>query len=114
MLFRSTDQYTISDANQIIELYHVEGLNHSDNMVIAYLPNQKLLVSADMGGPPPAGSPPPANVSNNSIVLYNNIKRLKLDVVTHAPIHGPPGPQAEFDRTVGPAAVRAPQTGGGG
>jgi hypothetical protein len=114
MLQTFTDQYTISDANQIIELYHVEGLNHSDNMVIAYLPNQKLLVSADMGGPPPAGSPPPANVSNNSIVLYNNIKRLKLDVVTHAPIHGPPGPQAEFDRIVGPAAARAPQTGGGG
>jgi glyoxylase-like metal-dependent hydrolase (beta-lactamase superfamily II) len=114
MLQTFTDQYTISDANQIIELYQVEGLNHSDNMVIAYLPNQKLLVSADMGGPPPAGSPPPANVSNNSIVLYNNIKRLKLDVVTHAPIHGPPGPQAEFDRIVGPAAARAPQTGGGG
>jgi hypothetical protein len=76
--------------------------------------NRKILVSADMGGPPPAGSPAPANVSNNSIVLYQNIKRLKLDVTTHVPIHGNPGPQAEFDRIVGPAAARAPQTGGGG
>ena len=109
MLQTYTDSYTISDGNQTIELYTVEGLNHSDNMTIAYLPKAKLLVSADMGGPPPAGSPPPANISNNSIVLYNNIKRLKLDVVTHAPIHGPPGPQAEFDRIVGPAAARAPQ-----
>jgi len=109
-----TDTYTISDGNQTIVLYTVEGLNHSDNMTIAYLPKQKLLVSADMGGPPPAGSPPPANISNNSIVLYNNIKRLKLDVVTHAPIHGPVGPQAEFDRIVGPAAARAPQQQGGG
>src|SRR5438874_4816729 len=109
-----TDSYTISDGNQTIELYHVDGLNHSDNMVIAYLPKQKIIVSADMGGPPPAGSPPPANVSNNSIVLYNNIKRLKLDVTTHVPIHGAPGPQAEFDRIVGPAAARAPQQQGGG
>jgi len=109
-----TDQYTISDGNQIIELYHVDGLNHNDNMLIAYLPKQKILVSADMGGPPPAGSPAPANVSNNSIVLYNNIKRLKLDVATHVPIHGNPGPQAEFDRIVGPAAARAPQQQGGG
>ena len=109
-----TDQYTISDGNQTIELYHVEGLNHSDNMTIAYLPKQKIIVSADMGGPPPAGSPPPANVSNNSIVLYNNIKRLKLDITTHVPIHGAPGPQAEFDRIVGPAAARAPQQQGGG
>jgi hypothetical protein len=30
-----TDQYTISDGNQMIELYHVDGLNHNDNMLIA-------------------------------------------------------------------------------
>ena len=102
------------DGNQTIELHHVDGLNHSDNMIIAYLPKQKIIVSADMGGPPPAGSPAPANISNNSIVLYNNIKRLKLDVTTHVPIHGAPGPQAEFDRIVGPAAARAPQQQGGG
>jgi glyoxylase-like metal-dependent hydrolase (beta-lactamase superfamily II) len=114
MLQTFTDSYTLSDGNQTIELHHVDGLNHSDNMVIAYLPKQKIVVSADMGGPPPAGSPAPANVSNNSIVLYNNIKRLKLDVTTHVPIHGAPGPQAEFDRIVGPAAARAPQQQGGG
>jgi glyoxylase-like metal-dependent hydrolase (beta-lactamase superfamily II) len=109
-----TDHYTLSDGNQTIELHHVDGLNHTDNMVVAYLPKQKILVSADMGGPPPAGSPAPANISNNSIVLYNNIKRLKLDVTTHVPIHGNPGPQAEFDRIVAPAAARAPQQQGGG
>jgi hypothetical protein len=112
-MLRRSRTPTISDEISI-ELHHVEGLNHSDNMLIAYLPKQKILVSADMGGPPPAGSPAPANVSNNSIVLYNNIKRLKLDVTTHVPIHGAPGPQAEFDRIVGPAAARAPQPGGGG
>jgi glyoxylase-like metal-dependent hydrolase (beta-lactamase superfamily II) len=109
-----TDSYTISDGNQTIELYHVEGLNHSDNMLIAYLPKSKILISADLGGPPPAGSPAPANVSANSIALYRNIERLKLDVATHAPIHGNPGPHAEFARVVGPAAARAPAAGGGG
>jgi glyoxylase-like metal-dependent hydrolase (beta-lactamase superfamily II) len=107
-----TDQYTISDGNQTIELHHVEGLNHSDNMTIAYLPKSKIVVSADMGGPPPAGQNPPVNA--NAVVLYRNIQRLKLDVTTHVPIHGPSGPQAEFDRIVGPAAARAPQQGGGG
>jgi len=114
MLQTFTDNYTISDGNQTIELYHVEGLNHSDNMLIAYLPKQKILVSADLGGPPAAGSPAPANVSANSIALYRNIERLKLDVATHAPIHGNPGPHAEFARVVGPAAARAPAAGGGG
>jgi glyoxylase-like metal-dependent hydrolase (beta-lactamase superfamily II) len=111
---RRSGRLTISDGNQTIELYHVEGLNHSDNMTIAYLPKSKILISADLGGPPPAGSPAPANVSANSIALYRNIERLKLDVATHAPIHGNPGPHAEFARVVGPAAARAPAAGGGG
>ena len=33
-----TDRYTISDGNETIELYHVEGLNHSDNMAIVVSP----------------------------------------------------------------------------
>jgi len=106
-----TDNYTISDGNQTIELYHVEGLNHSDNMLIAYLPKSKIVISADLGGPLAAGAPAPANVSANSIALYRNIERLKLDVATHAPIHGNPGPHAEFTRYVGPAAARAPAAG---
>jgi hypothetical protein len=32
MIQTFTDRYTISDGQQIIELYPVEGLNHSDNM----------------------------------------------------------------------------------
>ncbi|HLQ90264.1 MAG TPA: MBL fold metallo-hydrolase [Xanthobacteraceae bacterium] len=109
-----TDSYTISDGNQSIELYNVEGLNHSDNMLMAYIPKAKLIISADLGGPPAAGTPAPANVSANSIALFRNIQRLKLDVATHAPIHGATGPHAEFERVVGPAAARAPAPGGGG
>jgi glyoxylase-like metal-dependent hydrolase (beta-lactamase superfamily II) len=112
MLQTFTDSYTISDGNQTIELHQVEGLNHSDNMVVAYLPKQKIVVSADMGGPPPAGQNPPVNA--NAVVLYNNLKRMKLDIQTHVPIHGAPGPQAEFDRIVAPVAARTPQQGGGG
>src|SRR5205823_2275798 len=75
MLQTFSDHYTISDGQQTIQLHTVEGLNHSDNMLIAYLPKEKIIVSADLGGPPPVGSAPPANVSANSIVLYRNIQR---------------------------------------
>jgi len=108
-----TDHYTISDGNQTIELYHVDGLNHSDNMLIAYLPKDKIVVNADLYGPPPAGGNL-ANVSNNAVVLYRNLKRLRLDVATHVPIHGNPGSNADFDRIVGPVAARTPQQGDGG
>jgi len=111
-----TDSYTISDGQQTIQLHTVEGLNHSDNMLIAYLPKEKIVVSADLGAPPAAGTPTPApaTVSANSIALYRNIQRLKLDVTTHVPIHGNPGPHAEFARVVAPAAAAAPPAGGGG
>jgi glyoxylase-like metal-dependent hydrolase (beta-lactamase superfamily II) len=108
-----TDRYTISDGNQIIELYHVDGLNHSDNMAIAYLPKEKIVINADLYSPPPAGGNL-ANVSNNAVVLYRNLKRLKLDVATHVPIHGNPGSHADFERIVGPVAARTPQQGDGG
>jgi glyoxylase-like metal-dependent hydrolase (beta-lactamase superfamily II) len=108
-----TDQYTISDGNQTIELYHVDGLNHSDNMAIVYLPKEKIVINADLYGPPAAGGNLP-NVSNNAVVLFRNLKRLKLDVAQHVPIHGNPGSNADFDRIVGPVAARTPATGGGG
>jgi hypothetical protein len=109
-----TDQYTISDGNETIELYHVDGLNHSDNMLIAYLPKEKILVNADLYTPPAQGASPSANVSPNAVALFRNIKRLKLDVAQHVPIHGNPGGNADFERIVGPVAARTPQQGGGG
>jgi glyoxylase-like metal-dependent hydrolase (beta-lactamase superfamily II) len=108
-----TDHYTISDGNETIELYHVDGLNHSDNMLVAYLPKEKIVINADLCGPPPAGGNL-ANVSNNAVVLYRNLKRLKLDVAQHVPIHGNPGSNADFERIVGPVAARTPAQGGGG
>jgi hypothetical protein len=54
------------------------------------------------------------NVNNNAVVLFRNLKRLKLDVAQHVPIHGNPGPNADFERIVGPVAARTPAQGGGG
>jgi glyoxylase-like metal-dependent hydrolase (beta-lactamase superfamily II) len=108
-----TDSYTLSDGNETIELYHVDGLNHSDNMLIAYLPKEKIVINADLYSPPAAGGTL-ANVSPNAVALFRNIARLKLDVAQHVPIHGNPGPQADFNRIVAPVAARAPQQGGGG
>jgi glyoxylase-like metal-dependent hydrolase (beta-lactamase superfamily II) len=108
-----TDHYTISDGNETIELFHVDGLNHSDNMLIAYLPKEKIVVNADLYGPPAAGGTL-ANVSANAVALFNNVKRLKLDVAQHVPIHGNPGSQADFERIVAPVAARSRPTGDGG
>jgi len=65
-------------------------------MLVAYLPREKILVNADLYGPPPQGAPAPANVSANAVALFNNVKRLKLDVATHVPIHGKPRTERRF------------------
>lgn len=108
------ERHAISDGVQTLISYHVEGLNHAGDMAVIYLPASKILVSADMG--PPAVGTAPANVSPSSVALYNNIRRLKLDVAQHVPIHGNPSSQADFERTVGPAATQqqAGGTAGGG
>jgi glyoxylase-like metal-dependent hydrolase (beta-lactamase superfamily II) len=108
-----SDRYSISDGQKAIELFHIEGLNHSDNMLVAYLPYEKILINADMYSPPPEGGTLAA-VNNNAVVFFNNIKRLKLDVARHVPIHGNPGPQADFERIVGPVAAKSRPTGDGG
>jgi glyoxylase-like metal-dependent hydrolase (beta-lactamase superfamily II) len=108
-----TDRYTIADAQHSIELYHVEGLNHAVDMLMAYLPREGILINADLYGPPPAGGSL-ATVAPNAIALFNNVKRLKLNVSQHVPIHGNPGPQADFERIVGPAAARARPAGNEG
>ena len=98
------ERHAISDGDQSIISYHVDGFNHAGDMAIVYLPKSKILINADMG--PPAPGTPVANVSPNSVSLYNNIKRLKLDVSQHVPIHGNPSSNADFESTVGPAAAR--------
>jgi len=108
-----TDHYTITDGNQTIELHHVDGLNHSDNMLVAYLPKEKILINADLYSPPAQGGNL-GNVSASAVALFRNVKRLKLDVAQHVPIHGNPGSNADFERIVGPVAARTPAAGGGG
>jgi hypothetical protein len=48
-----------------IMLYHVDT-NHAEDMLIAYLPQEKIVINADLYGPPPAGATPP-NVNANAV-----------------------------------------------
>jgi glyoxylase-like metal-dependent hydrolase (beta-lactamase superfamily II) len=107
-----TERYSISDGQRALMVYLVQGLNHNETMAIAYLPQERIVVNADLWSPPQQGAAPPANISQSAMALYNNIRRLKLDVAQHVPIHGRPGPHADFERIVGPAAAN--QRGGGG
>jgi glyoxylase-like metal-dependent hydrolase (beta-lactamase superfamily II) len=90
-------KYVVSDGSRTLELHPVTGNPHAVGMLMAYLPAEKILVNGDLYAPPapnaPATPPTPTMIS-----LRNNIRRLKLDVAQHVPIHGTPGPQAAFEK----------------
>ena len=56
-------------------------------MLIGYLPKAKVLIEADVYNPAPPNAPP-GPVVKESVNLYENIKRLNLDVQQITPLHG--------------------------
>ena len=81
-------KYVVSDGVRVMEIYPIQGLGHAQNMVIAYLPKDKILVNADLYSPPPPGAPAMSNPDPRMITLAQNIERLGLEIDTHVPIHG--------------------------
>jgi glyoxylase-like metal-dependent hydrolase (beta-lactamase superfamily II) len=117
---RSSAKYVVTDGERILEIDKVEDVayrlgdrsyaqgNHSADMLIAYLPKEKILFNADLYSPPAQGAPAPAPTPGMR-TLNQNILKLKLDVAQHAPAHGRVGTHEEFVRIVGstPATERA-------
>ena len=84
-----TDKHVLTDRNRNIEIHSIEGSGHNDAYLMIYLPKEKILMQGDSFTPPAANAPPPAVPSPYTVVLNENIERLKLDVQRHAALHGP-------------------------
>ncbi|MBI4886477.1 MAG: MBL fold metallo-hydrolase [Acidobacteria bacterium] len=83
------DKGQLTDGTRTIELYRLQGYEHTTDMLIVYLPKEKILGEPDAFTPPAqAGTPliPPAVIYAKA--LYANVQRLKLDVQTITPFHG--------------------------
>jgi glyoxylase-like metal-dependent hydrolase (beta-lactamase superfamily II) len=86
------EKLVLQDDTRTLELHHVKDLEHSDAMLIAYLPREKILFTADFNIPPP-GQP----VSPSIATLIANIDRLQLDFDRHVTVH-PPNPDRPLTR----------------
>jgi glyoxylase-like metal-dependent hydrolase (beta-lactamase superfamily II) len=78
------EQMELKDEARSLMLYHVAKLEHSDSMLIAYLPREKILFTADFNQPAP-GQP----VSPSIEVLMANLDRLAIDFERHVTVHAP-------------------------
>ena len=85
-----SEKLVLSDGQQVVELYHLQDFGHNDGALVAYLPNEKILVEADAFNPPAQPlTQAPAAVNPFTASLVDNIARLKLDVETIIPVHYP-------------------------
>jgi glyoxylase-like metal-dependent hydrolase (beta-lactamase superfamily II) len=97
-----SDKYVLTDGKQTIEVYATAGDTHTNEYTLIYLPGPRILVEGDAYSPGPPDAPPPATPPPNAVRLYEDLERLKLNVATIAPIHGPGAvPIAELRRFIG-------------
>jgi glyoxylase-like metal-dependent hydrolase (beta-lactamase superfamily II) len=78
------DKKVLKDDMRTIELHHVKNLDHSDGMLIAFLPKEKILFTGDFNIPA-AGQPAAPAIGT----LVQNVDRLKLDFDRHVLVHAP-------------------------
>jgi glyoxylase-like metal-dependent hydrolase (beta-lactamase superfamily II) len=97
------EKYVLSEGDRSIEIYHVDGDMHNGDIMMMYLPKDKILVEADDFTPDAPGVPAPTGPRPK--IFEDNLKkqllRLKLDVATIAPLHGVVVPFADFQKAVG-------------
>ena len=66
------------DKNQTLELYDIGPTEHTEHLLLAYLPKQGIIFEADHFGAPASGPMPPR--SPNIAALVNSIQKLDLKV----------------------------------
>ena len=108
-------KYVIADAEHVLEIFHVQDMayelddrsyaqgNHSADMLIAYLPKERILINADLYSPGQGAQPATATAAMRT--LYQNMLKQKLDVARHAPIHGRVTSNDEFLKILGKNAA---------
>jgi glyoxylase-like metal-dependent hydrolase (beta-lactamase superfamily II) len=81
------DKRVLTDGSMTVELHLLRGNLHSEGLLVAYIPKEKLLIQADAFAPRPGAAPLPMP-SPYTTNLVENIERLKLDVERVAHVHG--------------------------
>ena len=76
----------------IVELYHVSPVPHTNGMLIAFLPKEKVLLQGDFTLPAP-GQPPNDHVK----ALFPILEKLNLNFDRYIPVHTTATPQTKAD-----------------
>jgi glyoxylase-like metal-dependent hydrolase (beta-lactamase superfamily II) len=96
---RVQEHWTMTDGKRNLEIYHVQNQEHSEDMLMAYLPAEKILVEADLFEAPRSGQKPAATPLN--MALLYNMERVRMSPTRIVSIRSGEIPIADFLRVVG-------------
>jgi glyoxylase-like metal-dependent hydrolase (beta-lactamase superfamily II) len=87
------DKKVYSDGTRTVEMYHVPGAPHSNGLMVAYLPKEKILFQGDFSLPGDASQP----ANDHVMALAPVLKKLNLDFERYINVHTSPMPQTKAD-----------------
>ena len=92
------DERTITDGERTVTLYTVSGA-HSETMLMAYLPEARILVEVDVYNPGP-------NAQSFSAEFFENVQARNLQIDRIVPLHAGVAPYSQFEEEAMAAAAR--------
>jgi len=94
------DNMVLNDGSRAVELYSILDNDHDEGLIMVYLRKDKLLIESDAFIPSDENAPKPSVPNPFSVNLYNNIRRLNLDVQRIVPLQGNVVPYTDFLKEV--------------
>ncbi len=88
------ENYVVTDGDRILQIFYAHPVEHAEGMLVAYLPQERILVEADLFD---THLPRPWVETGSSGSLRDVIQKLGLDVSRIVPIHGPPVSYQDFE-----------------
>jgi glyoxylase-like metal-dependent hydrolase (beta-lactamase superfamily II) len=88
------DKLVLKDGTRTVEIYPIKGALHAEDMMVVYLPKEKVVFESDAYNPGASGAATPANNSGQLAfqkLLASELDRLKLDYTTIVSGHNPGG-----------------------
>ena len=78
-----------TDGKQTVEIIDIGPSPHAEEMLVAYLPNEKLVFQGDLVNLPFSGKYTNTTVNDSTLHFFDAVSRLNLDVKRVAAVHGP-------------------------
>jgi glyoxylase-like metal-dependent hydrolase (beta-lactamase superfamily II) len=86
-----TDKKVYSDGTRTVEMHHIPTAPHSNGLIVAYIPKEKILFQGDFSVNPGQ----PANDHVKALVPV--LEKLNLDFDRYINVHAPAAPQTKAD-----------------